>query len=719
MRNLRASLQWVKSIMFTVVIVLLLCSILLGFVLLSLRQNLLESSQTVADYLQESLDSKILEILKYQKVLELDPTITSMKKLPSKASEILADYYDISVQLRSYTNVNAVLESVQIYFKNADLIVGDLGCYEASSYYKLDNWHSTTDFEQWTMNLEQGENGFFVIEHGGKKKACYKKVIVHNAEVVGYFLLRLNSDELLRVPNTTLITPSEYLSTAILLGPQVITQIGNSDELSVFLKEHTLVAIKAQISADSYMIYVCPSRFEPFTFLFVSSLEKPMAPLRLMLIICISMLIVIGLFALYISFILGRKNARPIEEMLEKMGVDLEGKENAFALLEQNIDKLLSEKSIRVGKLQEQQDMISGLFLNFILTGENLTESDAYSVASRYGLTFENPYFTVSVIIMKNSEDETLRGKILSSFGNKDVIVSYRRGTYVLLFNTEEIIPLKEMAGQVEQMAMDVFTDIDVVIGIGLSYDQIIDIPLSYSEALFVASSGKHSQDTDACCYSRDLLLEEVKQSTNELHSLLIQQKYRRAKALVSAMYKRDKTEYANISDLHDVYDPVGAVLLKALEQCKRDGLLAGDVDTSQLFTFDGLASLALLTNEVIDILAKARSMGEKPVGPSIAERAKGLIEKDFTNPMLGLYYVAENLGISNSYLSTTYKATFGIGVAHYINQLRIDLAKELISSTDMTVKDIALAIGFSSDISFIRVFKRHESYTPGMLRKQ
>ena len=383
------------------------------------------------------------------------------------------------------------------------------------------------------------------------------------------------------------------------------------------------------------------------------------------------------------------------------------------------MDKLLTEKSIRIGKLQHQQNMISGLFLNFILSGDNLTERDAYGVASRYGLTFENPYFTVSVVIMKNSENETLLCDILSFFGNKDVIISYRRGTYTLLFNTEEILPPQEMASQIEQMARTVFTDIDVAIGIGLSYDQIIDIPLSHSEALFVASSGRHSQDTDSCCYSRDLLPEEVKQSTNELHSLLIQQKYKQAKALVLAMFKRDKTEYANSSELRTIYDPTEAVLIKAMEQCKRDGLLDEDLDITHILAFTDMASLMRQTNDVIDILDKARSIGEKPIGPSIAEKAKDIIEKDFTNPTLGLYCIAAKLGISNSYLSTTYKATFGIGVAHSINQLRIDLAKELISSTDMTVKDIALAIGFSSDISFIRVFKRHESHTPGMMRKQ
>lgn len=717
MKNLRASLQWVKSIMFIVVIVLLLCSVLLGFVLSSLRKNLFESSQSVADYLQESLDSKIFEIKKYQRVLELNPTITSIKKISSQIKEIPTEYYDLSFQLRNYTNINSILESVQIYFKKADLIIGEIGCFEASNYYKLDNWFDTIEFEEWSTDFNQDANGFIVIEHDKKNKACYQKAIIHNGEVVGYFLLRLNSDELLRVSNTTLSDTNGNISTAILLGQEVITQAGNSKDILEFLEKQTLTSKKTHTSVNSRIIYVCPSKFEPFTFLFASSLEQPMAPLRLMLVLCVTVLIIIGLLALLISFILGRKNAKPIGKMLEKMGVDPEGKESAFATLERNIDKLLIEKNLRISKLQEQQDMINGLFLNFILSGDNLSERDAFNLAKRYGLTFDNPFFTVSVIIMKNSEKDSLRSGILTFFGNKDIVISFRRDRYVLLLNTDEILPPQKMVAQIEEMVRTVFATIDVVIGMGLSYDQIIDIPLSYSEALFVASSAK--KQTDTCCYSKDLLPAEVIHATNELHTLLIQQKYRQAKGIVSSIYKKDKTKYASPSDLKAIYGPIEGVLLKAIQQSKRDGFLPEKLDLPHILTFDDMTSLAIQTNEIIDILANARIIEEKPVGSSISEKARDIIEKDFTNPMLGLYSIAEKLGISNSYLSTTYKATFGIGVAQYINQLRIDLAKELISSTDMTVKDVALAIGFSSDISFIRVFKRHESQTPGTLRKQ
>ena len=102
----------------------------------------------------------------------------------------------------------------------------------------------------------------------------------------------------------------------------------------------------------------------------------------------------------------------------------------------------------------------------------------------------------------------------------------------------------------------------------------------------------------------------------------------------------------------------------------------------------------------------------------SVAERAASIIEQEFTDPLLGLYRIAEELKLSNSYLSTTFKAQYGVGIVQYMNQKRIDFAKELIVNTEMSIKEIALACGFSSDISFIRVFKRHEDKTPGTLRK-
>jgi len=106
-----------------------------------------------------------------------------------------------------------------------------------------------------------------------------------------------------------------------------------------------------------------------------------------------------------------------------------------------------------------------------------------------------------------------------------------------------------------------------------------------------------------------------------------------------------------------------------------------------------------------------------KKITLSTPEKAKRYIDAHYTDPLLGLYLIADKLKVSNTHLSSCFKETFGIGIIQYINQRRIDYAKELILTSDLLVKDIAQHVGFSSDISFIRVFKQYEKTTPGKFK--
>lgn len=113
----------------------------------------------------------------------------------------------------------------------------------------------------------------------------------------------------------------------------------------------------------------------------------------------------------------------------------------------------------------------------------------------------------------------------------------------------------------------------------------------------------------------------------------------------------------------------------------------------------------------------QALTAGRKSDG--VAQRAHGIIEKEFIDPMLGLYSISERLGVTNTYLSKVFKDTYGQGLVQYINQLRVERAKALMLTSTLSVKDVAASVGFASDISFIRVFKQYTNTTPGKYKKQ
>ncbi|MFQ8832529.1 MAG: hypothetical protein ACLR7U_06445 [Ruthenibacterium lactatiformans] len=67
-------------------------------------------------------------------------------------------------------------------------------------------------------------------------------------------------------------------------------------------------------------------------------------------------------------------------------------------------------------------------------------------------------------------------------------------------------------------------------------------------------------------------------------------------------------------------------------------------------------------TQHALAVLVQAAAPGAEDKEP-VAVRAKRIIDENFADPMMGLYLVSEQLNVSNSYLSTTFKATYGVSI--------------------------------------------------------
>ncbi len=83
-----------------------------------------------------------------------------------------------------------------------------------------------------------------------------------------------------------------------------------------------------------------------------------------------------------------------------------------------------------------------------------------------------------------------------------------------------------------------------------------------------------------------------------------------------------------------------------------------------------------------------------------------------------GLSEVADHVGLSSEYLSRLFKKETGVNFSVFLNEYKLDQAKELLLSTDMKLYEIVQETGFSSLSYFSRKFKEKFDKTPFEYRK-
>ena len=99
-----------------------------------------------------------------------------------------------------------------------------------------------------------------------------------------------------------------------------------------------------------------------------------------------------------------------------------------------------------------------------------------------------------------------------------------------------------------------------------------------------------------------------------------------------------------------------------------------------------------------------------------MVNRARLRIREALDQP-LTIQQVAEELGSSYSHFRKLFKEHTGISPATYQQELRIMRAKELLSTTDMSVKEIAYSLHFESPDYFSAKFRAKTGRRPSDLR--
>lgn len=115
----------------------------------------------------------------------------------------------------------------------------------------------------------------------------------------------------------------------------------------------------------------------------------------------------------------------------------------------------------------------------------------------------------------------------------------------------------------------------------------------------------------------------------------------------------------------------------------------------------------------------KRQFITRKPASHDLLQKLEDILENYFTgdvsikNGIPTVQFLADQLSVSPSYLSDMLRALTGQNAQYHIHHKIVERAKEILSTSSLSVSEIAYQLGFEYPQSFSRLFKTKTSLSP------
>jgi two-component system response regulator YesN len=149
-----------------------------------------------------------------------------------------------------------------------------------------------------------------------------------------------------------------------------------------------------------------------------------------------------------------------------------------------------------------------------------------------------------------------------------------------------------------------------------------------------------------------------------------------------------------------------GIVSVNLIEKAQSVNTIINDIETFGKIKRLVLEYLTAINHEIISNNSV-----------EIESRIKTYIDNKFFSD-IDLKKLAFDFGISKNYIGRLFTQKYNIAINQYINNLRIEKAKDLLINTNLRVSEISIKVGYKNVEHFSRIFKKSICFSPYDYRK-
>ncbi len=416
---------------------------------------------------------------------------------------------------------------------------------------------------------------------------------------------------------------------------------------------------------------------------------------------------------------------------------------NEFTLINSIIDYVYKENQTLQDNFEKNRPMLQDKFIHDILNGQ--VSNDWENIGFDIGVEFPFPYFQVIVYkideeissslkkykksnkqyinLMQEIADSTLEGQCKYYFLDKD------EQTIVSLLNTPDSFYEFGGINDYLEKVQNLFGNegnLMYVIGIGQSYK---DIHNSYQSFIDALETAKYQivKGQNAVIYFDEVKNSKSENITYSLESetqlIMITKSGNRgdvAKILENVFSINFSEKKLSPEMVDNLFHALAGTAVRVIFEMRltSEQIFPDRQDLyKELDRKKNIEEKKEYVSETFDKIARYAAENKQGQQGYILAKINDYLEENYKNEV-SLDTVAEVVNLSKSYLSFIFKENSGLNFVDYVNQFRLEKAKELLRSSSRNISEIAELVGYSSANSFSKVFKKYNGISPGQYRK-
>lgn len=446
---------------------------------------------------------------------------------------------------------------------------------------------------------------------------------------------------------------------------------------------------------------------------------------------------------LVISYFWAYTNSKPFKEVLFTLGdffnndskIKMENNLSEYDYLKGGVSSLIRGNRDMQETLARQSSELKTVLIDRLLKGDFIDKSRMIAILEHAGMEINGKNFVVAVFKLnfKNrylntellDELELIRVRveeiIVRNIGDNGYLhfIAEEQAAVLLKFPNENPKAIFDFINNFyNHTKNEMFNDFHISMdcGIGEVYGSLFDVHFSFREALqaieAIADTGSMEhvlryadikQDNTSYYYPMDLEMKLANLAKagnwNDIESILDR-----------VYYENYKNRKISKSLEKYLFNNMKATLIKLL------GGIKSDTDMRHLDYSTDNNNAAGMFDSIKNIYYKiCMSIDEKRKSHNtqLTNKIVNFIEDNFTDANLSINSIATEFSLSESYFSQFFKEQTGEYFSNYLENLRINLACELIKEGSLSIDSIALKTGYNSSNSFRRAFKRVTGTSP------